>query len=428
MSQPYSRLIDTRLATLLDGLPAVNIEGARGVGKTWTASRHARTLIAVDDPDERAQLAHLGRRFTASLDYPVVLDEWQRLPETWDRVRRAIDDDPAPGRFILTGSASPAQAPVHTGAGRIVNIRMRPLSLAERSLEAPTISLAALITGDGTGAIEGSTPIDLGRYVDEILRSGFPGIRDLPPVAREAQLDAYLEQTVRHDLADGRARRTRTLTDWLRAYAAGVATTAAYDSIAAAATSTEGSTPAASTTRQYRDLLEEMWILEPVRGWSPSENDFKRLTTSDKHHLCDPALAARLLRTGAAGLLGVGRPAQTALKGVPRRTRMLGPLFESLVTQSVRVYASLCDAAVHHLRDKGGEHEIDLIVEGPDRRVVAIEVKASAAPRPGDTRHLLWLRERLGERLADAVVVTTGSHAYRDRHGIAVVPAALLGP
>ena len=120
--------------------------------------------------------------------------------------------------------------------------------------------------------------------------------------------------------------------------------------------------------------------------------------------------------------------AQTALKGVSRRTRMLGPLFESLVTQSVRVYASLCDAAVHHLRDKGGEHEIDLIVEGPDRRVVAIEVKASAAPRPGDTRHLLWLRERLGERLADAVVVTTGSHAYRDRHGIAVVPAALLGP
>ena len=288
MSQPYSRLIDTRLATLLDGLPAVNIEGARGVGKTWTASRHARTLIAVDDPDERAQLAHLGRRFTASLDYPVVLDEWQRLPETWDRVRRAIDDDPAPGRFILTGSASPAQAPVHTGAGRIVNIRMRPLSLAERSLEAPTISLAALIAGDGTGAIEGSTPIDLGRYVDEILRSGFPGIRDLPPVAREAQLDAYLEQTVRHDLADGRARRTRILADWLRAYAAGVATTAAYGSIAAAATSREGSTPAASTTRQYRDLLEEMWILEPVRGWSPSENDFKRLTTSDKHQLCDP--------------------------------------------------------------------------------------------------------------------------------------------
>ena len=107
---------------------------------------------------------------------------------------------------------------------------------------------------------------------------------------------------------------------------------------------------------------------------------------------------------------------------------MLGPLFESLVTQSVQVYASVCDAAVHHLRDKGGEHEIDLIVEGLDRRVIAIEVKASASPRAGDTRHLMWLRERLRERLADAVIITTGSHAYRDRDGIAVVPAALLGP
>ena len=414
MSPAYTRLVDARLAALLDGLPAVNIEGARGVGKTWTASQHAQTLIAVDDPDERAQLMHLGKRFATSLRYPLVLDEWQRLPEIWDRVRRAIDSDPAPGRFILTGSASPTQAPVHTGAGRIVNLRMRPLSLVERSLETPTVSLATLMAGDGTDSVEGSTSIGLNHYVDEILRSGFPGIRDLPPIAREAQLDAYLEQTVRHDLADGRARRTRTLTDWLRAYAA--------------AAGREGSTPAASTTRQYRDLLEEMWVLEPVRGWSPSENDFKRLTTGDKHQLCDPALSARLLRTGPAALLGVGRPTQVALKEVPRRTRMLGPLFESLVTQSVRVYASVCDAAVHHLRDKGGEHEIDLIVEGLDRRVIAIEVKASASPRAGDTRHLMWLRERLRERLADAVIITTGSHAYRDRDGIAVVPAALLGP
>lgn len=107
---------------------------------------------------------------------------------------------------------------------------------------------------------------------------------------------------------------------------------------------------------------------------------------------------------------------------------MLGPLFESLVVQSVQVYASLCDAAVHHLRTKRGEHEVDIIVENRDRRVVAIEVKAAAAPRPGDTRHLLWLRERLGERLADAVVVTTGRHAYRDEDDVAVVPAALLGP
>lgn len=107
---------------------------------------------------------------------------------------------------------------------------------------------------------------------------------------------------------------------------------------------------------------------------------------------------------------------------------MLGPLLESLVTQSVRVYAYLVGAGVRHLRTKGGEREVDLVVEGADRRVVAVEVKATAEPRPGDTRHLLWLRERLGDGLADAVVTTTGRRAYRDEDGIAVVPAALLGP
>lgn len=428
MSPPYARLVDARLSALFDGLAAINIEGARGVGKTWTASRHARTFIAVDDPDERAQLERLGSRFAEALDYPVVLDEWQRLPEIWDRVRRAVDVDPTPGRFLLTGSSSPAQAPVHTGAGRIVNLRMRPLSLVERSLETPTVSLAALMSGDGTGDVEGSTPVTLDRYVDEILRSGLPGVRDLPAVAREAQLDAYLEQTVRRELAAPRARSARILADWLRTYAAAVSTTTSYDTITGAAARRDGPPPAVSTTRRYRDLLEAMWILEPVPGWSPSQNELSRTTTGDKHQLCDPALAAHLLHLGAAGLMGVGRPVQVALKGVPRRTRMLGPLFESLVVQSVQVYASLCDAAVHHLRTKRGEHEVDLIVENRDHRVVAIEVKASAAPRPGDTRHLLWLRERLGERLADAVVVTTGRHAYRDEDDVAVVPAALLGP
>ena len=107
---------------------------------------------------------------------------------------------------------------------------------------------------------------------------------------------------------------------------------------------------------------------------------------------------------------------------------MLGPLFESLVTQSVQVYASLLGARVHHLRTKGGAHEVDLIVEGRDRCVVAIEVKAHPSPRPGDTRHLLWLRDRLGARLSEAVLVTTGRAAYRDRDGVVVVPAALLGP
>ncbi len=215
---------------------------------------------------------------------------------------------------------------------------------------------------------------------------------------------------------------------WMRAYAAGVSTCATYEAISSFAEGRAGNPLAASTTRAYRDILEGIWVLEPVPGWLPSENEFSRSTGMDKHQMCDPALAARLLGLSAAGLLGVGRPSMTTLQGVPRRTRMLGPLFESLVVQSVQVYADLCGARVHHLRTKGGRQEIDIIVEGSDRRVVAIEVKAGAAPRPETTRHLLWLRQRLGDRLAEAVVITSGDRAYRDKDGVAVVPAALLGP
>jgi predicted AAA+ superfamily ATPase len=107
---------------------------------------------------------------------------------------------------------------------------------------------------------------------------------------------------------------------------------------------------------------------------------------------------------------------------------LLGALFESLVTQSVRVYAQASEARVQHLRTRAGEHEVDLIVERDDQRVLAIEVKLTRTVRDQDVRHLLWLRDQIGDDLLDSVVVTTGGEAYRRKDGVAVVPAALLGP
>ena len=153
----------------------------------------------------------------------------------------------------------------------------------------------------------------------------------------------------------------------------------------------------------------------------PRRSRSSRLARSPKHHLADPALAARLLGVGAAALLS-GQEA-----GPPDGT-LLGRLFEALVTLSVRVYAQGAEAKVGHLRTAGGRQEVDLIVEREDQRMVAVEVKLSRAVRGQDLRRLLWLRERLGDDLLDAVVVTTGPEACRRPDGIAVVPAALLGP
>lgn len=418
------RLLDDTLDSFLPHLAAVAIEGAKGVGKTATAQQRCRTEIALDDPLQREALeVNLG--LITDVESPVLIDEWQLVPAVWDRVRREVDRDARGGRFILTGSATPLPGSrTHSGAGRIHSLLMRPLSFAERGLAEPTVSLRALLSGE-LPPIGGSSPLGVPEYVDEILRSGFPGMRDLPELVRGPQLDSYVTRIVDRDLPDAGAtvRRPRTLLSWLRAYGAATSTDASYTSILDAATAGASDKPARRTTDGYRDHLERIFVLDPLPAWTPTFAPLKRLTIGPKHHLVDPALAARLVGVDAAGLLrGKGRTIS------PQTGTWLGALFESLVTQSVRVYAGAAGASVSHVRTKSNEREIDLIVEAADMSVVAIEVKLSGSIGDNDVRHLNWLHDQLGDRVVDRVVVSTGPHAYRRPDGVAVVPLALLGP
>jgi uncharacterized protein len=418
------RVVDDELDLLLPDLPAIAIDGPKGVGKTATASRRAATLHRLDDPAQRVILAAEPSRVVSGRT-PVLVDEWQRLPESWDVVRRAVDDGAPGGSFLLTGSAAPATQPTHSGAGRIVTLRMRPLSLPERGLVAPTVSLAALLAGTRPD-VSGSSPLGIADYAEEIVASGFPGIRGMRGRARRAQLDGYLDRIVERDFAEqGRpVRDPAGLRRWMAAYAAATGTTASFETIRSASTSADGHVPARSTAIPYRQTLEQLWILDPLYAWLPTRNHLARLAAPPKHHLADPAIAARLLGADIAALLDADPLGPPAHRDGP----LLGRLFESLVTLGVRVQAQAAEAAVGHLRTKGGEHEIDLIVERADHRIVAIEVKLGAVVEDADVRHLRWLSSVIGSDLLDAVVVTTGVEAYRRLDGIAVVPAALLGP
>lgn len=418
------RVVDGELDELLPSLPALALEGAKAVGKTATASQRASTSYRLDDPAQREiAVADPTRLLTG--DPPILIDEWQQVPESWDLIRRAVDDGAPAGRFLLTGSASLPETPTHSGAGRIVSVRLRPMTLAERGVGLPTVSLAELVSGARL-AVDGRTEVSLGDYVDEIVRSGFPGFRGLADRALRAQLDGYLARIVERDFPElGHSlRNPAALRRWMAAYAAASSTTASYEKIRDAATSGEGEKPSRRATGPYRDVLERLWIVDPVPAWLPSRNRIARLSAPPKHQLADPALAARLLGVDAAALLAaapVGPPIQ-------RDGTLLGALFESLVTLSVRVYAQLAETAVGHFRTHGGDREVDLIVERGDGRVVAVEVKLARTINESDVRHLTWLRDQLGDDLLDAVVITTGEQAYRRADGIAVIPAALLGP
>ncbi|WP_416895030.1 ATP-binding protein [Microbacterium sp.] len=417
------RIIDDDLDSLMPGLAAVSIEGPKAVGKTATALARAHTVYGLDDPGQRETIRADPIRLARGKS-PILIDEWQKWVPSWDIVRRAVDNDPTPGRFLLTGSAAPAGIDTHSGAGRIVPLRMRPLSLVERGFTA-SVSLADLLAG-ARPTVEGVTPATLDDYVTEVLAGGFPGMRALNERQLRAALDGYLERVIDRDFAEqGLAlRRPDTLRAWMRAYAAATATTASFETIRDAATPGVGNKPSVSTTLPWRDILTRLWILDPVSAWLPSHNMLKQLASSDKHHLADPALAARLLRYTPQKLLAGDR----ADLQVARQGTALGALFESLVALNLRVYAQVAEADVRHLRTHRGEREVDFIVVGPDDGVVAIEVKLSAAVGDDDVKHLAWLKERIGDQLHDAVIVTTGAEAYRRRDGVAVVPAALLGP
>ncbi len=421
------RVVDDELDVLFGSLVAVSIEGAKAVGKTATALQRARTVYRLDDDDHRS-LIEADRTRLLEGERPVLIDEWQRLPASWDIVRREVDKPGTPaGSFLLTGSAAPAPAAsTHSGAGRIVSIQMRPLTLAERGVETPSASLAALLQG-GRPAIIGETAVRLADYVNEILASGFPGLRGIAGRALRAQLDGYIDRVVEREFPQLgiTVRNPTALRRWLAAYAAASSTTASYETIRDAATGRQGEKPSKMTVGPYRDVLERLWVVDPVPAWAPTRNHLRRLSSPPKHQLVDPALAARLLGVGAGALLQTEKaPVEPA---IPRDGTLLGALFESLVTIDVRVYAQAAEARVGHLRTASGEHEVDLVVERDDGRIVAIEVKLTATVDDEDLRHLKWLKSRLGDDVLDMVVITTGSYAYRRPDGIAVVPAALLG-
>jgi uncharacterized protein len=417
------RVVDQELGELAEALPALALVGPKGVGKTATATRRAATVHALDDPAQRS-IARADPPRLLGAQPPILIDEWQQVPEIWDLVRRAVDAGADAGRFLLTGSASLPGVEAHSGAGRIVSLRMRPLALSERGVGRPSVSLRELLEG-GRPQVRGRTELKVDDYVREIVQSGFPGMRPLTGRALRAQLDGYLARIVDRDFPElgHPVRNPSALRRWMAAYAAASSTTASFEKIRDAATGGQGEKPAKTTTQPYRDVLERLWLVDPVPAWIPTRNHIRRLSSPPKHQLADPALAARLLGLGADALLA----GEEAGPPVPRDGTLLGALFESLCTLSLRVYAQASEARVAHLRTSAGEHEVDLIVERGDGRVLAVEVKLARDVGDRDVRHLRWLAERLGDSLVDAIVLTTGEEAYRRADGIGVVPAILLG-
>lgn len=345
------------------------------------------------------------------------IDEWQHLPQVWDAIRRNVDRKVST-RYLLTGSAAPRQGvDTHSGAGRVISLRMRPLALSERIDTSPSVNISELFAG--VAKIAGHTHYSLADYADAICATGLPGVYRQPARLRRQLIDAYVQRVIDRDVPDQglMVRKPESLRAWWAAYAAASSTTTSYTKILNAASPGESSKISKDSALTYRDILSKLWLLDPVPAWFPNPSPFKKLTASAKHQIFDPGIATALL----------GLTPSTLLSQDPGSWELFGQLFESLVTLTVRAAGQAAEAKVSHLRTQGGGREVDLILERYDGKVIAFEAKLKPTPTDNDVRHLHWLGDQLGPRLVNKVVVTTGTDAYRRSDGVAVVPLALLG-
>ena len=387
------RLVDPLVAEFLAELPAVAIVGPRAAGKTTTAARHARTVIRLDRPAESAVVAADPDVALEGLPEPVLLDEWQEVPQVLGAVKRACDAEPRPGRFLLTGSVrAEIEAETWPATGRVTRVSMFPLTIGEQ-LGAPTAPLIDRIAAGGL-AVSRDGSCNLRDYVEMALQGGFPyAVTTLGPRARRGWLETYVDEIVTRDsaLAGGSHDSTR-LARFLEAYALNSAGIVDDTTLYTAAGIDR------RTALGYRDLLSRLYVIDELPAWT--SNRLKRLSLAPKRFLIDSSLLASI--TGATG--------NTAM----RDANLLGKLLETFVVAQLRAQATVSEhrCRLFHLRQHHGRHETDVVAEINARDVIGIEVKATAAPASDDARHLAWLRGLIGERFAAGVVLHTGPASF----------------
>lgn len=408
MSLYRERAADRLITYFISELPAILLVGPRATGKTTTAARHAREIVHLDRPAEAAAFRADPDAVLSGLGEPVLLDEWQVVPEVLGAVKRAVDQDPRPGRYLLTGSVrADLEAPTWPGTGRVVRVTLFGMTVAELVGRPEGVPLVdRLARGDELVAAPDSP--DLPGYVDLALRGGYPeAALSLSDRVRLHWLESYVEQLLTRDAMglEG-ARNPAKLRRFFEAYALASAGVVQDKTLFDAAGLNR------KTALAYEQLLVNLMVVERVPPWT--SNRLKRLIRSPKRYLVDPSLLVGALRLDARAVLADGA--------------LLGRLLETFVVAQMRAQLSVAEnrGRLYHLRTQEGRHEIDLLVELAGGKVLGIEVKADAAPGRDSARHLVWLRDELGDRFAQGVVLHTGPRTYPLEDGILAAPISTL--
>ena len=416
-----SRIIDRQLQTYLETFGAVCVEGPKWCGKTWTSSYHSKSEIFIGDPAgnfQNCQLAQLSPALVLEGETPRLIDEWQEVPPIWDAVRFQVDQRAEKGQFILTGSATPNHKGIlHSGAGRIARLRMRPMSLYESGDSSGAVSLEELCHGSLRPAMTGG--VELQTLIGLIIRGGWPGSLHLP--AQQAALlpGEYLNAVIDDDVyrMDGIKRNTSKMRLLLRSLARNESTTATNRTLKNDIREQDDEDIDVETVAEYLDIFERLFLTDNQPPFSTGVRSSVRVKQAAKRHFCDPSLACSLLKATPAGLMG--------------DLETLGFLFEALCERDLKIYAESFGGSLYHYQDYQGR-EIDAVIELPDGQWCAFEIKLGANQIDEAAVGLLRLRQEFdtdpkGKPPAVLCVLCgMSSAAYQRPDGVFVVPITAL--
>ena len=408
MALYVERMADALLREVLDSAPAVIVTGARASGKTTTAMRYAASKVSLDNPAEAAVFEADPDAALRGRPEPVLFDEWQACPAVVGAAKRAVDTERRAGRFILTGSARfDAHPALWPGTGRLIRIAMAPMTVREQMGRPRRQFLSELVTGPEASGPAGDPP-DLRGYVELALRGGFPEpALELDGVARREWLASYVGQLLVHErAAGGSAPDPGRLGAYFAAYALNSAGVVDDTTLATAAGIDR------RTAQSYASLLADLGVVSELPAWST--NVLKRLVRMPKRQVAD------------SGLLGAAIGADAAF--VMSNSEVLGRLIETFVANQLLAEAPFDSLRPrwHHLRERDGRREVDLVADLGARGIVGIEVKAHSAPKRDHARHLTWLRDTMGERFAAGAVLHTGPDRFTLTDRIEAIPICAL--
>ena len=415
------RIIDEKLKEYLQVFGAVCVEGPKWCGKTWTSSYHCNSEIMIGDPSGNFQnrsLAEMNPALILDGKAPRLIDEWQEVPQIWDAVRHRVDQVMEKGQFILTGSATPNHKGIlHSGAGRIAKLRMRPMSLYELGDSSGDVSLEKLCNGDITPKLTGE--VNLKDIVEYIIRGGWPGSLKLS-IAQAALLPKeYLDAVIADDVfrIDGVKRNAMKMRLLLRSLARNESTTATNKKLKNDIKEVDDEDINVETVKEYLDIFDRLFITDNQPPFSANVRSSVRVKQAAKRHFVDPSLACALLKLTPASLMG--------------DLETLGFLFESLCERDLKIYAESFGASLYHYQDYQGR-EVDAVIELDDGRWCAFEIKLGANQIDNAAANLLKIRDEFANdpkgKPPAVLCVICGmiNAAFQRPDGVFVVPITAL--